>query len=122
MTRPPRPPLRSALAVACVLAGIAAAQAPLALDPAALDPAALDPAAPLGRGEVVAVDLGPDGRLYVLQRADPPVVVFATGATGKARWVRFAAWDVATNGALARPVYVAPADSGPTPPPRAAAP
>ena len=45
------------------------------------DPAGLDARAPLGLGEVVAVDLADDGRLYVLQRADPPVIVFAPDGT-----------------------------------------
>ena len=61
------------LAFAAALAGPVAAQHALDLRS---DPAGLDPAAPLGRGEVVAVELAPDGRLYVLQRAAPPVVVF----------------------------------------------
>ena len=61
------------LLLAVALAGAASAQPGLGLVPGA----PLDPAAPLGRGEVVAVELAPDGRLYVLQRAAPPVVVFA---------------------------------------------
>ena len=57
----------------------------------------------VGREVVSATDLPPFGR----RRFEIPF-----SAAGKA-WVRFAAWDVATNGALAQPVALRPAPDAP---------